>query len=64
MVLLGWAVVGIVIGAAGTELLRAGKRGLVEKVENAATRFVDALCHPNPSNDEEGEEADDAAEDG
>lgn len=44
MALVGWAVLGIVLGAAGTEILRASKPKLVEKVEDVARRFVDSLC--------------------
>lgn len=41
--MLGWAFLGIVLGAAGTELLRKKKPQLLEKVEDAAKRFVDSL---------------------
>ena len=44
MEFVGLAFLGIVLGAAGTELLRASKPELIEKVENAARRFVDSLC--------------------
>ena len=57
MALIGWAVLGIVIGAAGTEVLRSLKRGLVEKVEKSAERFVDSLCSSKSHDDEAGEEA-------
>ncbi len=63
MALVGWAVLGIVIGAAGTELLRATKRTLVEKTENAAARFADSLCCPRPSANEADKEAGEEAED-
>ncbi len=41
---IGLAFLGVVLGAAGTELVRASKPELVEKVEDAARRFVDSLC--------------------
>ena len=44
MELVGLALLGIVIGAAGTEFLRAKKPELVEKLEDTARRFVDSLC--------------------
>ncbi len=66
MALIGWAALGIVIGAAGSEVLRASKRELVEKVEKAAARFVDSLCcskSRESHDDDAGEEADEGAED-
>ncbi len=44
MGLVGLAFLGIVLGAAGSEFLRAKKPELVEKIEDAARRFVDSLC--------------------
>jgi len=44
MEFVGLAFLGIVLGAAGTEFLRAKKPEVVEKVEDAARRFVDSLC--------------------
>ncbi len=52
MALVGWAFVGIVLGAAGVELLRASMPELVEKVEDAAKRLVDSLCPEESSGDE------------
>jgi len=40
----GLALLGIVLGAAGTEFLRAKKPELVEKIEDSAKRFVNSLC--------------------
>ena len=40
---IGLAVIGIIIGAAGSEVLRKKKPELVKKVEDAASRFVDKL---------------------
>ena len=40
MELIGWALFGIVFGAAGTEFLRSKKPEFVQKVEEAAKRFV------------------------
>jgi len=39
----GLALLGIVLGAAGTEFLRAKKPELVEKIEDSAKRFVKSL---------------------
>ncbi len=55
MELVGLALLGVVLGAAGTEFLRAKKPELVEKVENAARRFVDSLCS-SESDDEKAKE--------
>lgn len=54
MGLFGLALVGVVLGAAGTEFLRVKKPDLVEKVEDAAKRFVDS-AFPSKSDDEETE---------
>ena len=54
MALIGWVCLGIILGAAGSELLRACKPGLVEKVEDAARRVVDSLCS-SKSADEKAE---------
>jgi hypothetical protein len=43
MVLIGWALLGAVLGAVGAEVLRASKPELVEKVEDAARRLVGSL---------------------
>ena len=43
MFLIGWAIVGLILGAAGSEILRAKKPRLVDKVEGAAKRFVDSI---------------------
>ncbi|MHC4695774.1 MAG: hypothetical protein ACYTFA_03410 [Planctomycetota bacterium] len=63
MALIGWAALGIVIGAAGSEFLRTHKRELVEKVEKAASRFVDALLPSRTHDNEAGGEASEATED-
>ena len=55
MALLGWAIVGIIIGAAGTEFLRANKPELVEKVEGAAKRFAGCLSSSKSADDEAAE---------
>ncbi len=55
MELVGLALLGVVLGAAGTEFLRAKKPELVEKVENAARRFADSLCS-SKSDDGKAEE--------
>ena len=55
MGLIGLAFLGIVFGAAGTEFLRAKRPDVIEKIEDAAKRFVDSMCPPNPD-DEEAQE--------
>ena len=44
MGLVGIAFLGIVLGAAGTEFLRANNPELIKKVEDAARRFADSVC--------------------
>ena len=41
---IGLALFGVVLGAAGVEILRAKKPELIEKIEDAAKRFVDSVC--------------------
>ena len=53
MGVVGFAFLGIVLGAAGTEFLRAKKPELIDKVEDAAKRFVDSLCSRQPDNTEQ-----------
>jgi hypothetical protein len=45
----GWALLGVVLGAAGAEFLRKHKPELVQKVEDAAKRLVSSVCSPGPS---------------
>ncbi|HIJ66796.1 MAG TPA: hypothetical protein HPP87_03085 [Planctomycetes bacterium] len=47
---IGLALLGMVIGAAGTEILRANRPEVIDKVENAAKGFVDSVF---PSRSEE-----------
>jgi len=51
----GWALLGILLGAAGTELLRASKPELVDKVEDAARRLVSSFSSSKPTDDEQKE---------
>ncbi len=55
MVAIGLAVLGVVLGAAGTEFLRTKRPDIIEKIEDAAKRFVDSVCPPE-SDDEETQE--------
>jgi len=48
MGLVGLMLLGIVLGAAGTEILRVKKPELVEKIEDAAKRFVDSVYSSKP----------------
>ena len=43
MGVLALAFIGVIAGAAGTEILRASKPELIDKVEDSAKRFVDSL---------------------
>jgi hypothetical protein len=40
----GLALLGIVVGAAGSELIRLKRPDIIEKVEEAAKHFVDSVC--------------------
>jgi len=51
MELFGLAFLGVVLGAAGTEFLRLKRPEIIEKIEDAARRFVDTVC-PSKSDDE------------
>jgi hypothetical protein len=52
---IGLALLGVALGAAGTEFLRAKRPDIIEKIENAAKRFVDSIC-PSESDDEKTQE--------
>ena len=51
MGVIGLALLGVVFGAAGAEVLRAKKPEVIEKVEDAAKRFVDSVF-PSKSDSE------------
>ncbi len=55
MELIGLAFLGVVLGAAGTEFLRVKRPDIIEKIEEAARRFVDSVC-PSESDDEKTQE--------
>ncbi len=55
MGLIGLAFLGVVLGAAGTEFLRLKRPDIIEKIEDAAKRFVDSVC-PSESDDEKTQE--------
>ena len=44
MEIIGLTLLGIALGAAGTEVLRAKRPEIIEKIESAAKRFVDSVC--------------------
>lgn len=48
MGLVGLAFLGVVVGAAGSEFLRLKRPDIIEKVEDAAKRFVDTMCPSKP----------------
>ncbi|MHC4075930.1 MAG: hypothetical protein ACYSRR_08090 [Planctomycetota bacterium] len=48
---IGLALLGVALGAAGTEFLRAKRPDIIEKIEDAAKSFVDSVC-PSESDDE------------
>jgi len=50
MAVFGWALLGIVLGAAGAEFLRNSKPELVQKVEDAAMRLVNSVSSSELSN--------------
>ncbi|MHC4740127.1 MAG: hypothetical protein ACYS9Y_14555 [Planctomycetota bacterium] len=52
MGVIGLAFLGVVLGAIGTEFLRAKKPELVEKIEDSARRFVDAIHSSEPADEE------------
>jgi len=58
MILLAWAVLGVAVGAVGTEILRAARPRLVKKVEDAAKRFADSVC-PSERSDEQTDKSPD-----
>jgi len=47
---IGLALLGMALGAAGTEFLRAKRPELIKKIEDAARRFVDLVC-PSEADD-------------
>jgi hypothetical protein len=51
MGVIGLALLGVALGAVGTELLRVKRPDIIEKIEDAARRFVDSVC-PSESDDE------------
>ena len=54
MMLVGWAMVGVILGAVGSEILRAKMPRMVRKVEDAAKRFVDSFSPEKPVETEAG----------
>lgn len=59
MILIAWAVLGVVAGMVGSEILRAKKPKLVGKVEEAAKKFVDSFYPAGPSDEETGKKESD-----
>lgn len=55
MSLIGLALLGVLLGAVGTEILRAHKPELVKRIECSAKRFVDSL-HSSKASDEEAKD--------
>jgi len=47
----GLALLGVILGAAGVEVLRAKKPEIIEEIEDKAKRFVDSIF-PSKSDDE------------
>jgi len=52
MGLVGLGFLGVVLGAAGTEYFRAKNPDIIEKIENAAKRFVDSVYPPKSDGQE------------
>lgn len=48
---IGLALLGVAIGAAGVEVLRAKKPEMIDKVEGAAKGFVESMCPKAPETD-------------
>jgi hypothetical protein len=53
---IGLALLGVVLGAAGTGILHAKNPQLVQKVEEAAKRFVDRFASSRTAEEETEEE--------
>ena len=51
MGVIGLALLGVALGAAGTEFLRVKRPDIIEKIEDTARRFVDSIC-PSKTDDE------------
>lgn len=68
MVIVGWAILGVALGAVGSEILRSRKPNLVKKVEDAAERLVDSMCSSKcpsePADNEVSGEAEPQADEG
>ena len=45
------ALLGVALGAAGTEYLRAKRPDIIEKIEDAARHFVNLLCPSDSDGD-------------
>lgn len=56
MGLIGLTLFGVLVGAAGSELLRVKNPELVEKIQDAARRFVDSMGLAKSADDEETKE--------
>jgi len=55
MVLVGMALLGVALGATGTEFLHVKRPDIIEKIEDAARRFVDS-AYSSDSNDKKTKE--------
>lgn len=68
MGIVGWAILGVVLGAVGSEILHSRKPNLVEKVEDTAKRLVDSMRSSKPpsepADEEVGGEAEPQADEG
>ncbi len=51
MGVIGLALLGVVLGAAGAEVLRAKKPEVIEKIEDAAKHFVDSVFPSKPDDE-------------
>ncbi len=60
MAVFGLVALGIILGAAGTELLRAKKPELLEKIEGRAKHLVDILSEPKPEEEAKEEVTEEA----
>ena len=52
---IGLALLGVIVGAAGNEFLRARRPEIIKKIEERAKRLVDSLSSSKKTDDEKGE---------
>ena len=58
-----WALLGVVLGAIGSETLRAKRPDLVDKVQRAAKNVADSICSRESCQEQETDQEEDARRD-